>query len=150
MKRVIIIIVFLFTFQNLFAQDPYGKYKKAYAYIDSISKHKVFNVCPIIGYIPCSIPTEEIIAGNMKEYEKHFPPFIDNAFDSIFNNKNEYAYYLCFSHPIKNILTTEFRTGHYNVQNFDLPYYDIAVRFIFKFDENENIVKADRSEWVYE
>jgi hypothetical protein len=111
------------------------------------------NVCPIISYLGISpfdnkdIASDPSILLEMRDrrlfYKKYyFEPFIDLTIDSLFRNNKKYDRYVIFSKPVRNTLLLEVRNGHYNLRNIRQPYFGSAEKYLFVFDDKNNVINC--------
>jgi hypothetical protein len=158
--RLKLILIFIILFSQLNAQDIDEKYVGVYHYLDSLHQ-KEFNVSPVIKYIGtspfnsqpqiinCATVPKDIKDSKLFYRKYYFQPYIHKDFDSAFNNKKNYNYYLLFSKPVQNTLFVELRKGTYNLKNLNKPYFGSADKYIFIFNEENEIIKSFKETIIY-
>lgn len=78
----------------------------------------------------------------------YYLPFFDPIIDSMFNNQSVYDYYIYFGLPLKKVLSAEVRDGLYSPQFAYLPHFGRSSKFLFIFDEDDNIIQVYRNDFI--
>lgn len=158
--RLLSIVIFFMGINQVYAQEIDIKYTKVYHFLDSIKKQE-FNVSPIIKYISTSpfnnqprVTSCNLVPADIKDtklfYSKYyFQPYTNPDFDSVFSNKRNYSLHLLFSKPVENILLAELRKGSYNLRNLNKPYFGTAEKYLFIFNDQNEIIKFFKDEIKY-
>jgi hypothetical protein len=136
------------------------EYLRAYKFLDSVRNHD-FSVSPFVKYISSSsfhddsiVLKDTLVPPEMKSnrlfYERFFfVTYLDKRLDSTFESQLNRKHYLVFSKPEHNILLVELREGSLNLSNPDEPYFGMAEKYLFIFNEQKDVLGVANHAIIY-
>lgn len=157
-----ILIFVLFITNNAFSQDDMKKYCEVIRYLKSQKTERVdsINVSPVIRYISSSSFLYQLdsLANSTINIDikrdaiskfTYFKPYFNTHLDSCYRRNTAINNYLLFSKPIGNILLVEIREGNYSTDNYNVPYFGSAIKYLFLFDKENSIVRVLKDTITY-
>jgi hypothetical protein len=142
------------------SQNLPKEYLKAYTFLDSVRNHD-FTVTSFVKFIGSSpfhndsvvltdtlVPSE--VTSNRLFYQRFlFVSYVDKRLDSAFESQLNRKHYLIFSKPEHNILLVELREGSLNLANPDKPYFGMAEKYLFIFNEQKDLLRVVNHAIIY-